>query len=92
MFSRYDVQSGQIFTVFRVDTTQTPYQYHLKEYDGTNAGWAYQTELKKAPNPYTYEYPYIPLKEKKDSKGRTLVYIKYIYYPKKYDPNFLSYY
>ena len=76
------MQSGQIYTITRIDNSKNPPRYFFREYDGTPAGWAYANELKAAPNPATHEYPFTVLKERK--RGRVSeVYVKYLFYPDK---------
>ena len=76
------MQSGQIYTITRIDKLHRPYRYFLKEYDNTAAGWAYKNELKEAPDPQTYEYPFTIQKERV-RKGKTEVLPKYLFYPDK---------
>ena len=76
------MQSGQIYTVSKVDALSSPFRYFLKEYDGTPAGWAYSAELKQAPDPHTHEYPFTILDSRKRN-GKEEVLLKYLFYPNK---------
>lgn len=76
------MQSGQIYTIVKIDDSSLPPKYYLQEYDGSPAGWAYSEELKKAPNPFTHEYPFTIVGER-TRKGKREVLLKYLFYPPK---------
>ena len=77
------MQSGQIYTIERVDSEKKPRRYFLKEYDGSPAGWAYGSELKTAPNPNTHEYPFTVIGTRKRNNKQEVL-LKYLFYPDKY--------
>ena len=76
------MQSGQIYEISRIDHKTSPWKYFLNEEDGTEAGWAYGNELKKAPDPKTHVYPFTILNTRKRN-GRQEVLVKYLFYPNK---------
>ena len=81
LYFRFDVKSGQILEVTQVLNRSGALQYRLKEIDGTNTGWAYQYQLKAAPDPATYQFPIEEVLKKKKNK----CLVKWLFYPNKYN-------
>ena len=80
-FFRFDTKAGQILIVTGKSRHFGALQYQLCELDKTPSGWAYQYQLKAAPDPSTYVFPIE--KVIRQSKGQSLV--KWLYYPAKYN-------
>lgn len=83
MYKGYDVKSGEIFIITKVDKSKGIIKYHLKDLQDAPAGWSYQHNLKKAPNPKTYYYTIEKILEEKMEGKRKKVLVKWLFYPKK---------
>lgn len=83
IYKGYDVKSGEIFRIAKVDKSKNTIKYYLKDLLGDPAGWTYQHNLKRAPNPDTYYYAIEEIKDTKKVNGKTMHLVKWLFYPDK---------
>lgn len=83
MVKGYDVKSGEIYRIAKVDRSKKIVKYYLKDLMDDPAGWAYQHNLKRAPNPDTYYYSIEKILETKIENGKKKHLVKWLFYPDK---------